>query len=142
MHPLLNLTLSARAALVTVDTACSVLGVDSESISAMVDSGELIWVWDVSARQNTIRELRIWSTELADRTAARRPEREVLSAILPTRRDQFRAAEVAMTLRVSDPHLLRLIRLGTLSGPAIGHTQWITRASLSAFLTTRLVGKG
>jgi len=138
-QPLLNLRLSAHTALVTTDTACCALGVDSETISAMVDAGDLIWVWDVSARQRHIRELRLWSAELADRTLSARTFPEVLSAILPSRRDRFRSAEVAALLRISDPHLLRLLRLKHLAGPIINHTQWITAPSLTTFLTTRRI---
>lgn len=139
MQPLLNLRLSARAALVTADTACAALGVDTETVTSMVDTGDLIWVWDVSARQRDIRELRFWTAELADRSVSSLSVQAAITAIIPAHRDRLRAAETAMLLRISDPHLHRLVQLDHLTGPRIGHTQWITTASLTHFLRQRLI---
>lgn len=138
-HSSFILHLSPRAALVTVDTACTVLGVDSETLTSMVEDGSLVWVWDLSARQNCIRSLRFWTGELMDRSAARKPRAEVISAIIPASRDRFRTSELAQALRISDPHLLRLVQCGHLVGTIEGHTRWITRKSAAAFLESRLV---
>lgn len=137
MQPLLNLRLAHTAALITVDTACTVLGVDSETISAMIDNGDIAHAWDVSARQGRIRELRLWAAELADRSLSAYPVTTVISSLLPARRERFRSAEAAALLRVSDPHIHKLIRTGALSGPLAGHTQWITHPSLAEFLRAR-----
>ena len=134
-----NLTVSPKAVMVSTDTACAVLGVDSEALACMVETGDLVWVWDVSARQKAIRELRFWTQELIDPTTARKPYSEFIGTILPPNRERFRSSEVAQTLRISDPHLLRLIKLGELTGTIVGHTRWITRRSFADFLKNRLL---
>ena len=134
-----HLPLSNRTTLVTTDTACAVLGVGSEAISSMVDDGTLVWVWDVSSRHQHIRELRFLAHELINPANAAKTYPEIISNILPPSRERFRASEVAMTLRVSDPHIVKLIKCRALSGKVINHTRWISRASMAIFLQNRLL---
>lgn len=135
---LLQLTLHTRTALVTSDTVCSALGVDAETLSAKVDAGELRWVWDVSVQRQRIRELRFLAAELTEARAYASLDL-ILREILPAQRDRLRSGEVAQLLRVSDPHILRLVNNGELHGDLIGHSRQVRTASLRHFLTQRLL---
>ena len=135
---LLQLTLHTRTALVTSDTVCSALGVDAETLSARVDNGELRWVWDVSVKRNCIRELRFLAAELTEaRTHASLDL--ILREILPARRERLRSSEVAQLLRVCNPHVMRLLKHGELTGDKVGHSQHVHLAAVKTFLTQRLL---
>lgn len=127
-----------RTALVPVETARAVLGVEAEEIWARIESGEILYAYDIRAGRGT-REVRIWVKELVDDTRRVSCE-QALCAILGTHREQWRAREVWQLLLCSRPHLRRLLQKGELSGPRMGAQQFITRASLADFLRRRWLG--
>jgi hypothetical protein len=126
--------------LVGVETVRAVRGgMDAESISAMVDLGELRWVWDVSTR-GARRELRFLSAEIVGGQSVA-GEDEAIRMVLggTTQRSRFRAAQVEQMWVVSAQTILRLGRCGLLTVSMEGRTKWVTRESLVAFLRSRLV---
>lgn len=142
---MLQLTLSQRTALVTVDTARAVRGVDAETILAEVDCGGLAWAFDIGRQPggsdvDRRRELRIWAPCL-DATGAQ-PEggaRAVLDQVIGTHRGTLRGSEVERLLCCSAAHVKALHESGELRGEIVGRTRHITRESLAEFLKRRRV---
>lgn len=135
MQPTLNLKLHQRTALVTVETARSVKGVDAQTILGMIDTGELPFAFNI-ATQNAVREIRLWARDLIA-PDARIPLSTAIEAIIGTARPQLRAGEVAHILVCHGATIMRMVDLGLLSGPLVGHTRHITRESLASFLYQR-----
>lgn len=138
MQPSLSLQINQRTALVTVDTARAVRGVDTESILAEIESGNIRWVFDIALPGAARRELRIWASSLIA-PEFKHAEADVLRAVLGTTRDTLRGAQVAQLLLCSYNHVQRLHDLKLLTGAIIGHTRQIQTASLGSFLRSRLV---
>jgi hypothetical protein len=137
----LNLAVHQRTVLVTQETVRASLGIDADSVAAKVDCGELRWVWDISAGGGEIRELRFWARELiAPSLCVALQLDAVIDSMIGTTRAHLRAVEVGQLLLCSRPHILAHVREGDLSGPLVGHTQSISRASLVAYFRGRLVG--
>lgn len=138
---LLQLTLHTRTALVTSDTVRAVHGLDAETIAARVDAGEFLWVWDVSLNRARKRELRFLAEEVRDPASYRKhsPD-EVIATLLPGR-ERLRTAEVAQLLCVCDPHVMNLLK-SELTGPRVGHSQFVLSASLRQFLLRRHLAAG
>lgn len=136
----LALAIHQRTVLVPVPVVRAALGVDADTVSAYVESGTIRWAWDIAARRNGIRELRIWARELIQPASRAMQPEEVIDLIVGTRREHLRAVEVAQLLICSRPHVKLLHELGELQGPLAGHTQHITRSSLHDFFVRRLVG--
>lgn len=139
----LAFTLSQRTVLVPVETVRAALGVDAETIYARIETGEIMWAWDIAVhtgRVNGVREIRIWARDfVAPGTTQSLDSAAVVNAVIGTERDRLRAVEVAQLFIASRPHIDRLVTAGALCGPLVGHTQWITRESLERFLHSRLV---
>ena len=146
--PMLPLSVSARTALVTVETARAMLGVDSDTVFALHESGSLRWAWDIGASRahsarsaGERREWRIWA-----RSVQAYQKREalpfstiqaVVGEILPVRRDRFPSGEAGQLLCCSRHHLSMLVRAGLLARSFTGGSFYISRESLSQFLTQR-----
>jgi hypothetical protein len=140
----LPLYIHQRTALVTVETARCALGVDTDSILAMLDDGTLRWAWNISAGSQ-LREIRIWARDVITYQTGLGPERlhsstEVIDSVIGTQRDRLSSVEISTHILICSRDLAGdLVRLGQLRGDLVGHTQWITRDSLVQFLTRRLL---
>lgn len=145
MQTKLVLTLHTRTALVTTETVRAALGIDAETVATRVDSGEIRWVFDVSAatgdQDNRLRELRFWLREvIAPGSAHQMAPRDVVEAIVGSpSREFFRSGEVAHLLLVSDPHVGRLWQRGFLPGHIVGRALKLRRDGLVRWLHSRLV---
>jgi hypothetical protein len=134
----LPVAFSRRTVLVTLDVVRAVFGVDAEEVMKMVESGELQWVFDLSARGAAYRELRFWTRELvAPERCLMTPARAV-QLILGEDRGRWRGTEIQQLLLVSRPSVLRWHRSGVLPGETLNRTLWVTRRTLEQFLTERL----
>jgi len=137
----LNLSISARTVLVTLDMVRACRGVDADTVLAQVDAGELRWVWDVSSGGGTVRELRFWAREIiAPEMSANFKPAQVISLVLGTDRARWRGVEIAQLLLVSRPQIFRLHEAGDLKGDIVGGTLYVARAVVEKFLTQRRVG--
>ncbi len=142
-QPSLPLVLPATAALVTVEAARVLLGMDEDSVLALVDHGRLRWAWDIGLG-GKIREVRIWGQSIvAYQQDAPQPgddlgavAREVIGLSSRTR---LRASEVRALLCCSQQHVQRLVAVGALQGDVESRTRWVTRASLETFLISRRI---
>lgn len=137
-----------RPVLVDVDETASRLGYSWQSVLGMVDSGELLWVWDVSlvrsaSSRHRRRELRFWMGEvLAPGLHRDRSIEEVIGWVIgrdPAIRE-LRSVGVGNTLRLRAQQMKGLVEAGELVGRMGGHTRWIERGSLEGFLKRRWVG--
>jgi hypothetical protein len=136
----LNLSISQRTVLVTVDMVRAALGVDADSVTAKVDAGELRWVWDVSCGTGAVRELRFWAKEIiAPEFTRAQSLPQVVAEVLGKERLRWRGTEIAHLLLVSRPQIFRLHEAGDLAGEIVGGTLYVTRAVLEKFLIKRRV---
>lgn len=147
----LPLTVAQTVALMDTNGARTVLGVDAESISAMVDDGRLLWVWDFALSPSAAarRELRFWKMDLLAAAAEARGEAPpigtrdlllptVIDTLLPRTKEAFNSWELQGLFTTSGQQLQRLCVGRHLVGEVRKHTLSITRTSLVAFLTKRL----
>lgn len=143
-QPILPIMIPAASALVTIETARVLLGIDEDSVLALIDCGRLRWSWDIAILRLRIREVRIWSRCLsAYQTNSPQPGEtlnEVVQMVVPLQsREWLRASEVRGILCCSQQHIERLARCGILRGQVDGRTRWVQRESLESFLLRRRV---
>jgi hypothetical protein len=144
----LNLSISQRTVLVTVDALRASLGVDAETILARIDAGEYRWVFDVSAVRSRrfhsskhVRELRVWAKEIiAPEATSSLSQADAVTQIIG-KRERYYGTEIAQLLLVSRPQIFRLNEGGELDGEIVSGKLWVKRASLEDFLTRRLVNE-
>jgi hypothetical protein len=149
---LLPLPVASNVALVTLDHARAILGVDSESVSSLIDDGTLRWVWDfaISTRATSRRELRFWKIDLLAAHARLKEQAEpiatrdlllptVVDSILTPSKSAFHAAELQALFTCSAQLIQSYAKGGHMTGQIRNHTRWVTRSSLVAFLTQRLI---
>lgn len=135
----LHLPIAQRTALVTVDTARAVRGVDAESIIAEIESGAIPWVFNIAAPQAARRELRIWAQSFHDPATASLPLPEVIERIIGTHREILRGSEVERLLLCSAQLVKQLHESGELLGELVGHARHLRRDTLATFLRRRRV---
>ena len=134
----LNLSISQRTVLVSMDMVRAALGVDADTVTAKVEAGELRWVFNV-ALGDEMRELRFWAKEIiAPEFTADIAVGEAIKQILGTERTRWRGTEIQHLLLVSRPTVMRLKDSGELPGEIVGGTFWCKRAALETFLRGRL----
>jgi hypothetical protein len=134
----LNLSISQRTVLVTVDMVRAALGVDADSVIAKVEAGELRWVFDVSCG-GSISEWRFWAKEIiAPEFCAGLTLAGAMKEILGSERARWRGTEIQHLLLVSRPTVKKLHDDGALPGDIVGGTFSFRRATLETFLRQRL----
>lgn len=140
----LPITVQVPEALITVESARWALGVDEDSVLALIDRGELRWAWDIAVRQDRIREVRIWSRCVTARLRARPQPCEDIKGVTeeilgPPEGARLRAAHVRQILTCSQQHVQRLVASGALRADVARGTRWVDRASFSEFLRDRQI---
>ena len=137
----LNFTISARTALVTLDTVRAALGVDADTVNARVEAGEIRWVWNVALGRE-IAELRFWAREFTQPeivAAADYSPAKVVAEIIGSR-SRWRGVEIAQLLLVSRPTIKSLVDSRALKGEVVNGAIHVWRGPLEKFLLARLVG--
>jgi hypothetical protein len=136
----LPLEISARSALITLETVRIMRGCDAETILDAVGIAThprfLRWIFDVSAKQGgKIRELRFWKDELTDAASVSKwaEPKHMIPRILGNRRS-FPRGEIEVQWTINAMTISRLVRAGELTEV----NRELTRASLAAFLERRL----
>lgn len=125
--------------LIPIQGARITLGKTAEEIYALVDSGELRWVWNISADAKN-RALRFWSCELNGEPVRHLEPSAVVDRIVGHAHElEIRNEVVSRILWASTPTVLRLYRCGALAGRIESHALWILRVSLVEFLHCRLL---
>jgi hypothetical protein len=152
MQRMLSLPVASNVALVSLDSARTILGVDAESVSALIDDGTLRWVWDfaISTKAASRRELRFWKLDLLAAHARMQQQPEpiptrdlllptVLETILPPTKAAFHASELQALFTCSAQLIQSFCRSHHMAGEVRAHTRWVSRQSLVSFLSQRLV---
>lgn len=134
------------SALCDTNTVRLLRRVDSDRVAAMVDNGQLLFVFDVSCRapkpgRPVCRELRFWFSEVATpQLTARLTIGEVIDRILPPSRKLFRGFEISQLLLISRVHLCYVAR--EIGGVIRNRTFQVTRDAFAAWLRSRWIGGG
>jgi hypothetical protein len=132
-----------RQTLVPLAVAMHVLSLRKPQIEAMVESGLLQWVFDVSAPsgQVTRQEWRFWLGELLNRRAQEHlTETEAVGRIVGHETERSLSLRtIGELLWVARPHLNRLQSTGELPVKVRGGIKCVERPAFCAFLERRLV---
>jgi hypothetical protein len=136
-----------RPVLVDVDVVTCQLGLSLRSVLAMVDTGELRWVWDVSLARGDgrgaarRRELRFWLGEVLAPAVQRGLSLDDAIRCVVGREafGELRSRTVGEILRLRDQQMQHLMEAGELVGHVVRHSRMITRSSLVEFLRRRWV---
>ena len=134
----LRLPLTHEVILVSLDTVGAEMGWHIDHVNEWAVEQ---WAFDLSYSSLRRKEIRVWIRSLREPDAARKatPNEVIESVIGSPLMDKFRAASLESRWRVSGITLARLRRDQEITGQRIGHSWWITRSSLRAFLERRLV---
>jgi hypothetical protein len=137
----LNLSISQRTVLVTMDMVRAALGLDADSVMARVEAGELRWVFDI-ATGSQISELRFWAKEIiAPEFCAGLTLAQAMKEILGSERARWRGTEIQHLLLVSRPTVKKLHDDGRLPGDLVNGTFSFRRAAVESFLRAAIVGQ-
>lgn len=138
----LPLVLSERTRLVCMYTARAVLGIDTDSVIAKVDNGELRWVWDVGVHgvKNAVVEYRFLAAELSKEQSFHTIE-DVIAHCVPAGRDRLRRGELVQMMMVSRVHVHNLVKEGELRGDAAEPLNFVTMRSVTNFLRLRWMNR-
>lgn len=131
----LNFKISQRTVLVDLQSVRAAFGLDAESVLAMVDAGELKWVFNI-ALGDDIRELRFLASEIVDAAKAPRTLTTAVETIVGSG-DTITRGELERQWVCSHVHIMRLIREQEI---ALLTPSKISRRSLRDFLTRRWCG--
>jgi hypothetical protein len=138
-QPLLRMPIAAEVSLVPLATVGALLGLHTDGVFELVDQGEWPWVFDLRAGKGRIRELRVWRGCLgkAEGGARKAELTAVLADVIGTTTGDVRGAALETRWQVSNQTFRRLLKAGEISGRIAGHTLWLQRESLAAFLERR-----
>lgn len=126
--------------LATLSTARCLLDQSFATICEQVDSGGLLFVFDLCLGSRN-RSLRFYTPELLTPHPVRRLALDdVVGAIHPAKDRPLRGQEVADLLVCSRPHVHALVEKGELSGTVESRTLWVDAESLARMLRRRWVG--
>lgn len=130
----LNLKVSAATVFLDLQSVRAHFSLDAESVLAMVDAGELVWVFDIGLGDR--RELRFWAKELIAPAECPRTLTTAVQSILGSGATITRG-QIERQWVTSAQHVMRLIREKeiTLITPSK-----VSRPSVVNFLTARWAG--
>lgn len=139
-QPTLRLRLSADVTLVPLDMAAASAGIHLDHALERVESGEWPWAFDLRAGAE-VRRLHVWRPCLED-SAFRLPHSaldEVVGAVIGTTMDEVRLVSLEVRWSLRAQTIRRWVLSGDVRARLAGHTLWLDRASLAAFLKRRRV---
>lgn len=136
----------SNTALVSVQVARALLGLDRETVSDLIESGDLLWAFDLAARGAGDRQsVHVWvDCLLAKRHGLPQPAMSATDAV-----DQIvgfpgspfvTAANLAIRFNVDRSTVFRWIHIGDIQGKTVGHELRADRGSVMAFLIRRRSG--
>ena len=103
------LPVSSRICLVPVSTVRIMYGCVAEEVTADVEAGKYLWVFDFNRRDGRRRDFRFWVGELADRPAAQALQlKNVINEILPPRRANYPTGEIQHRFLISRSKWMQL----------------------------------
>lgn len=133
-------TRQGRVVLGDISVAMERLNLTRDSVYSLAESGDLRWVWDVTLRPGTIRELRFWVGELVNRRQRETPLETVLGCVIGHERETILSRRTAGdVLHLTPPSIKALVDAGELTPPTPLDNGRVTRKSLEDFLRRRLL---
>lgn len=135
--------LHRRDALGDISLAVHILGWDQSTIMEMVQSGGLLWTWNVASDLGGARaEWRFWIGELVAPDTQRTQKLDQVVECVVGKREMVDLSvfSVKELLRVSRQQVHRLIETNQIAGRISNHVGWVPRASLVGFLKNRWTG--
>ncbi|MFO1499177.1 MAG: helix-turn-helix domain-containing protein [Verrucomicrobiota bacterium] len=134
--------------LLAMPACITLLDCTSDQVCAWIDSGELLYSWDIRTANARKREIRVWiMSVLAKQYRLPQPSEtheQVLSALFPEAVQQVTSTQIQRVLSASQDHVARLIEAGLLKGMnepkrGRGGAVMVTRHSVIEFLRERLI---
>jgi hypothetical protein len=137
--PLLRMPLAAEVSLVPLITVGTLLGLHTDGVHDLIDQGEWPWVFDLRTGRGAVRELRVWRGCLQNVGSGKGEagSAAVIADVIGTTTGDVRGAALETRWQVSNQTFRRLLKSGEISGRISGHTLWLERESLAAFLQRR-----
>lgn len=139
----LQLPVTSATTLVSVDTARAVLGLDAQSVTALCESGELEYTFDLRRTDAERREVRIWTESLLAYARGIRlpadPMAAIESIIGHSLAEWIACSQLSLRFTVHRRSVVRWIESRDVVGVLTGHTHQIQRQSLVPFLTSRRI---
>lgn len=127
--------------MVSLDVASAVLNLSCRALAARVDSGNPLWVFNLSLGAGRRQMYRFWAVELVDPDAVRRARlADVVERIIGVQRPRLRCREVEMRLGVSDTYLRALLSSGRVKCSREANYDLVWRETLRAFLQASWLG--
>jgi hypothetical protein len=134
-----------RSTFCGIDTVSCILGLQVDQVYDRVESGDYLWVWNISTGAGVKRELRFWSREINDpASVVNHTLDSAIKAIIPSRAhipgqgDGLHNWEVRHLLRLSKSTISELRKEFDVKGTA--RDIFVPRASLEKFLRRRWLG--
>ena len=128
-----------------IETVSCIIGISTDHVYEMVDSGRYLWVWNVSSGIGSRRELRFWSREINDPASVTNLTLpDVIKAVIPNRSkvpgqyNGLRNWEFRHLLRLSKPILCVMRQELGIRGT--DRSLFIPRANLEQFFRRRWLG--
>jgi len=131
--------ISGRTVFLDVNGVRAARGISADKVCDLVESGALLWVFNLGRNGKSIRELRFFVHEVANPSgwaSMRLPE--VIAKILPVSRRQFSASELTQWFLISRPTAYRLG--GELGGVVKNRIIQFERPALAGYLESRWLG--
>lgn len=126
--------------LATMSAARCLLNQSFDQIDDLVDSGALLWVFNIGLG-TSCRALRFYTAELLSPRPVRRATLDsVVGDLLPAKSRRLRGQQVADLFLCSRPHVHGLVGAGELAGLIENQTLLIEPASIAEFLRRRWLG--
>ena len=130
-----------------IDTVSSLSGLPVSQVYDKVETGDIMWVWNVSSGRTYKRELRFWSREINDpASVARMTLDDVIPLLLPDRthvpgqRAGLLNWEFRHLMRLSKASLSEIRKELNLKNPGRGRNLFIARGTIEQFLRRRWMG--
>ncbi|MHC1762793.1 MAG: hypothetical protein AB9869_00595 [Verrucomicrobiia bacterium] len=142
-----SVQLRSSRPMIPMELAMIILDCDEDQVLALVESGDLVFAWDIRTPRTRKREVRIWYLSLicqAEGIPQPLPEeKDVLFSLFPHDEPELRSPEVQRMLSISQGHVTRLIRSrairGTKGRPGPSGVAIVNRASLMDWLHQRRI---
>ena len=136
---LASLPISHRTVFLDVNGARAARGISANQVNELVETGKLLWVFNLARNEKSIRYLRFFAREIANPSGwsgVQLPE--VIAQILPVSRRQFNSAELEQWFLISRP---TACHLGSELGGVLKNHAWqVERSALAGYLESRWLG--
>ncbi|MEK9753259.1 MAG: hypothetical protein VW338_08625 [Rhodospirillaceae bacterium] len=119
----MDLDIPTSRKLIPIEAANVLLDRDEDQVLALIESGKLVWAWDIRHPEAKQREIRIWRNSLLAHLSgdwdahSQISEEAVLQHVLNHRRPEVRSTDLQRCWSCSQTHVHALIVSGCL-GPA------------------------